>query len=271
VWDPTCGRAAIFDPVLDYDPVSGRTSRVFAERLLDVVRGAGLTVEWLIETHVHADHLSAAPYLRDQVGGNLGIGERIVDVQQAFGHVFNTEEQFPRDGSQFDRLFRDGDVYYIGTMQGRVMHTPGHTPACTTHVIGDAAMVGDTLFMPDYGTARCDFPGGDAGALYRSIQRILALPDETRLFLCHDYPVAGREGGPCCETTVAAERAANIHVGAAAGADEDSFVRMRQARDSTLSLPRLMVPAVQVNMRAGAMPPPETNGVSYIRTPIDVL
>ncbi|QEI05984.1 MBL fold metallo-hydrolase [Pigmentiphaga aceris] len=268
VSDPASGRAAIFEAVLDYDPVCGRTSRSFADQLVAAVLERALTVDWIIETHVHADHLSAAPYLRQRLGGQMAIGSRITRVQQIFGELFNAEDDFPRDGSQFDRLFDDGDTYKIGHLQARVMHTPGHTPACTTHLVGDAALVGDTLFMPDYGTARCDFPGGDARALYRSIQQILALPDETRLFLCHDYKTEGREG-VCGQTTVGAQRAANIHVSGAA--DEESFVRMRQARDATLGQPRLILPSVQVNMRAGRMPPPESNGVRYLKVPIDVF
>lgn len=268
VSDPASGHAAIFDAVLDYDPVSGRTSREFADRLVAAVLEAGFTVDWIIETHVHADHLSAAPYLRQRLGGQLGIGSGITGVQQIFGDLFNAGTEFLRDGSQFDRLFGDGDSYPIGRLQARVMHTPGHTPACATHIIGDAALVGDTLFMPDYGTARCDFPGGDARALYESIQKILALPDETRLFLCHDYKAEGRDG-VCGETTVGAQRATNIHVGGAA--DEEGFVRMRHARDLTLGQPRLILPSVQVNMRAGCMPPPESNGVRYLKVPIDVF
>ena len=268
VSDPASGRAAIFDAVLDYDPVCGRVSRTFADRLVAAVLDAGLTIDWVIETHVHADHLSAASYLRERLGGQLAIGSHITGVQRIFGEMFNAGAEFPRDGSQFDRLFDDGDTYAIGRLQARVMHTPGHTPACTTHVIGDAALVGDTLFMPDYGTARCDFPGGDARALYRSIQKILSLPDETRLFLCHDYKTDGRDG-VCGETTVGAQRATNVHVGG--DADEEGFVRMRHARDATLGQPRLILPSVQVNMRAGRMPAPESNGVAYLKVPIDVF
>lgn len=266
--DPASGHAAIFDPVLDYDPASGRTAHHFADRLIEAIRLRGLTLDWVIETHVHADHLSAAPYLVEELGGRTGIGSRIQAVQRTFGDVFNAGAEFRCDGSQFDRLFDDGDTYFIGQLAARVMHTPGHTPACMTHVIGDTAFVGDTLFMPDYGTARCDFPGGDARALYHSIQKILALPMETRLFLCHDYPVAGRQGA-CGETTVGAERAANVHI--RPGTDEEEFVRMRTARDATLGVPRLMVHAVQVNIRAGQFPPPDSNGVRYLKLPVDVL
>lgn len=266
--DPASGRAAIFDPVLDYDPASGRTAHYFADRLIEAVRSRGLVLDWIIETHVHADHFSAAPYLLQQLGGQVGIGARVLAVQQTFGELFNAGPEFPRDGSQFNRLFLDGDTYFIGRLPARVLYTPGHTPACTTHVVGDAAFVGDTLVMPDSGTARCDFPGGDPRALYHSIQRILALPIAMRLFLGHDHAVEGREG-VCGETTVGAQRAANIHIGR--GSDEEDFVRMRTARDATLGFPRLMVPAVQVNMRAGRLPPPESNGVRYLKLPLDVL
>lgn len=268
VVDPASGHAAIFDAVLDYEPASGRTGHDFADQLVAAVRDAGLTIDWVIETHVHADHLSAAPYIKQQVGGQIAIGDHILGVQQIFGDLFNVGDACRRDGSQFDRLFADGDVYAIGQLRARVMHTPGHTPACTTHVIGDAAFVGDTLFMPDYGTARCDFPGGDAKALYRSIQKILSLPDDTRLFLCHDYPVAGRAGFSA-ETTVGAERHHNIHL--ANGVTEDDFVTMRQARDATLGAPRLILPSVQINMLAGRLPPPEDNGIRYLKVPIDVF
>jgi glyoxylase-like metal-dependent hydrolase (beta-lactamase superfamily II) len=266
VWDPATGKAAVFDSVLDYDTASGRTSHTSADALIAFVRTQGLDVDWVIDTHVHADHLSAAPYVQAQVGGRLGIGEHIRDVQDTFGQLFNAGPAFKRDGSQFDHLFKDGEHYMIGEIKALAMHTPGHTPACMTHLVGDAAFVGDTLFMPDYGTARCDFPGGDARTLYRSIQRIFALPDATRIFLCHDYKAGGRDAF-AHETTVAAERSGNIHVHD--GSDEDEFVRMRNARDATLAMPALILPAVQVNMRAGQLPPAEDNGVRYLKIPLD--
>jgi glyoxylase-like metal-dependent hydrolase (beta-lactamase superfamily II) len=262
VWDPASQRAAVIDPVLDYDAAAGRTRHDGAEALVAFVRAQGLHVDWIIETHVHADHLSAAPYAQSQLGGRIGIGEHVRDVQATFGDLLHAGADFARDGSQFDHLFADGETWQLGGIEARVLHTPGHTPACTTHVIGDAAFVGDTLFMPDYGTARCDFPGGDARTLYRSIQRIFALPPSTRLFLCHDYLPPGRTEF-AYETTVEAERRDNIHV--RDGVDEDSFVRMREARDATLAVPALLLPAVQVNMRAGQLPPPEANGIDYPR------
>jgi glyoxylase-like metal-dependent hydrolase (beta-lactamase superfamily II) len=261
-WDPASQRAAVIDPVLDYDAAAGRTRHDGAEALVAFVREQGLHVDWIIETHVHADHLSAAPYAQSQLGGRIGIGEHVRDVQATFGDLLHAGADFARDGSQFDHLFADGETWQLGGIEARVLHTPGHTPACTTHVIGDAAFVGDTLFMPDYGTARCDFPGGDARTLYRSIQRIFALPPSTRLFLCHDYLPPGRTEF-AYETTVEAERRDNIHV--RDGVDEDSFVRMREARDATLAVPALLLPAVQVNMRAGQLPPPEANGIDYPR------
>jgi glyoxylase-like metal-dependent hydrolase (beta-lactamase superfamily II) len=236
--------------------------------VISAVRERGLLVQWILETHVHADHLSAAPYLKDKLGGKIGIGANITIVQNTFGKIFNAGTEFERDGSQFDALFSEGDKLAIGSIEGYVMHTPGHTPACMTYVFGDAAFVGDTLFMPDYGTARADFPGGDAGALYRSIRRVLALPDHTRLFLCHDYKAPGRAEFRW-ETTVAAERAGNIHV--RDGVSEEEFVAMRTARDKTLGMPRLIIPSIQVNMRAGRMPEPEDNGTRYLKVPINVL
>ncbi|MEO1091787.1 MAG: MBL fold metallo-hydrolase [Pseudomonadota bacterium] len=265
---PGTDRCAIVDSVLDYDPAAGRTSTASADRVLAFVGERQLTVEWLLETHVHADHLSAAPYLKQRIGGQLGIGAAIVTVQEVFGKVFNAGTEFQRDGSQFDRLFGDGDRFAIGNHEARVIHTPGHTPACVTYVIGDAAFVGDTLFMPDFGTARCDFPGGDARLLYRSIQKLFALPDSTRLFLCHDYKAPGRDDF-AWETTVGAEKAHNVHVGG--GVDEASFVALRTARDEQLGMPRLMIPSVQVNMRAGHMPDAEDNGTRYLKVPLDVL
>ncbi len=267
-WDPATANAAVFDSVLDYDAASGRTGHASADALIAFVRAQGLQVDWVIDTHVHADHLSAAPYVRAQLGGRLGIGEHIRDVQDTFGQLFNAGPGFSRDGSQFDHLFADGERYMIGGIEAVAMHTPGHTPACMTHLVGDAAFVGDTLFMPDYGTARCDFPGGDARTLYRSIQRIFALPQETRVFLCHDYKPAGRDVF-VHETTVGAERRDNIHV--RDGIDEDEFVRMRSARDATLTVPALLLPAVQVNMRAGQLPPAEGNGVRYLKIPLDAF
>ncbi|SFX19514.1 MBL fold metallo-hydrolase [Marinospirillum alkaliphilum] len=266
VRDPLSPACAIIDSVLDFDPASGSTSTASADRLIERIQAQQLKVEWILETHVHADHLSAAPYLKLKLGGQLGIGEEIRTVQQVFGKVFNAGSDFARDGSQFDRLFTDGDTFRIGQLEGLVLHTPGHTPACLTYLIGDAGFVGDTLFMPDYGTARCDFPGGDARTLYRSIQKIFALPDQTRLFMCHDYKAPGRDEY-CYETSVAAEKADNIHVGS--GKTEDAFVQMRTARDATLDMPRLILPSVQVNMRAGQFPPPEANGVSYLKLPLN--
>lgn len=268
VTDPATKRCAIVDPVLDYDPASGRTSRASADRLIAYVREQGLTVDWLLETHVHADHLSAAPYLQQALGGRIAIGDRITTVQRTFAELFNAEPEFRTDGSQFDHLFRDGERFKVGSIEARAIHTPGHTPACMTYVIGDAAFVGDTLFMPDYGTARCDFPGGDARTLYRSIQKLFTLPDQTRLFMCHDYKAPGREEFRY-ETTVAEQRAHNVHV--RDGIGEDEFVAMRNARDATLGMPSLMLPAVQVNMRGGRLPPAEANGRRYLKIPLDAL
>jgi len=268
VADPETRRAAIIDTVLDFDPASGRTSRQSADAVIAFVRQSGLEVEWLLETHVHADHLSAAPYVQQQLGGKLAIGSNIRTVQETFGKAFNVEPEFARDGSQFDHLFKDGEQFRVGNLPATALHTPGHTPACMTYVIGDAAFVGDTLFMPDYGTARCDFPGGDARQLYRSIQKIFALPPQTRLFMCHDYKAPGRDDYRW-ETTVAEERAKNVHVHD--GTTEDAFVQMRTERDAKLGMPRLILPSVQVNMRAGAMPPAEANGVRYLKLPVDLF
>lgn len=268
VSDPATKRCAIIDSVLDYDAAAGRTRTASADKLIDYVRAENLKVDWLLETHVHADHLSAAPYLRQALGGKLGIGALITRVQDTFGKLFNAGSEFATDGRQFDRLFGEGDRFAIGSLEARVLHTPGHTPACVTYVVGDAAFIGDTLFMPDYGTARCDFPGGDARALYRSIQQLFALPDETRLYLCHDYLPAGRSDYVCM-TTVAEQKANNLHIHA--GVDEDSFVAMRRARDATLKMPALILPSVQVNMRAGELPPAESNGVRYLKVPLNVL
>ncbi|ELZ4498579.1 TPA: MBL fold metallo-hydrolase [Pseudomonas aeruginosa] len=267
VKDPASSACAIVDSVMDIDYAAGRISFEHADRIAEHVRAQGLQVEWLIETHVHADHLSAAPYLQEQLGGKIGIGERIVQVQETFGKVFNEGTEFARDGSQFDRLFVDGDSYRIGSMTAFAMHTPGHTPACMTHVIGDSAFVGDTLFMPDGGTARADFPGGDARTLYRSTRRILALPDATRLFMCHDYGPGGRDIR--WETTVGEQRVRNIHV--QDGVDEDDFVRMRTERDATLAMPRLILPSLQINMRAGRLPPRDRDGRLFLKVPLDAL
>jgi len=268
VSEPGGKSCAIIDSVLDYDPKSGRTSTESADEIIAYVKDRNLKVEWILETHAHADHLSAAPYLKQKLGGRTAIGEHISDVQGIFKKIFNVEPGFQTDGSQFDQLFADGDEFEIGKMKVKVMHTPGHTPACLTYVIGDTAFIGDTLFMPDYGTARADFPGGDAGALYRSIQKVLSLPPETRLFLCHDYKAPGRDHFEW-ETTVAEEREKNVHVHT--GVTEDEFVEMRTKRDKTLDMPVLILPSVQVNMRAGELPPPEDNGVSYLKIPVDQL
>ncbi|WP_291295504.1 MBL fold metallo-hydrolase [Elioraea sp.] len=267
VKDPGSNACAVVDSVMDIDYAAGRITYASADAIIAHISEHGLTLEWLIETHVHADHLSAAPYIQGRLGGKIGIGEQITVVQEVFGKVFNEGTEFRRDGSQFDRLFRDGDSYMIGGMQAVVLHTPGHTPACMTHVIGDAAFVGDTLFMPDGGSARADFPGGDARTLYRSMRRILDLPSEMRLFMCHDYGPNGRE--IAWESTVAEERAHNIHV--RDGIGEDAFVAMREARDRTLAMPRLILPSLQVNMRAGALPPAEPNGRIFLKLPINAL
>ncbi len=268
VRDPSSQACVIIDSVLDYDPASGRTSTQSAEDIVAFVREQRLTVEWLLETHVHADHLSAAPYLKQQLGGQLAIGTKITTVQKVFGKIFNAEAQFATDGSQFDRLLSEGDILHFGELTVQVMHTPGHTPACLSYVIGDAVFVGDTLFMPDYGTARCDFPGGDAATLYASIQRLFELPDAMRVFLCHDYKAPEREDY-CNETTIAAERQHNIHV--REGISAEQFVAMRSARDATLDMPTLILPSVQVNMRAGELPPAENNGVRYLKIPLNTL
>ena len=268
VWDPETRKAAIIDSVKDYDPKSGRTKTASADAVIDFVKAQGLVVEWILETHVHADHLTAAPYLKGKLGGKIAIGARINTVQGVFKKIFNAEDNFATDGRQFDALFEDGATFRIGDLEARVIHTPGHTPACSTYVIGNAAFVGDTLFMPDYGTARCDFPGGDARQLYKSIRKILALPPETRLFLCHDYKAPGRDRF-VWETTVADERARNIHVHD--GIAEDDFVKMRTERDKKLDMPVLILPSVQINMRAGEMPPAEDNGVHYLKIPLDAL
>ncbi|MEM1401443.1 MAG: MBL fold metallo-hydrolase, partial [Pseudomonadota bacterium] len=250
VKDPESNACAIIDSVLDFDRSSGRTNTASADALVERIGEAGLNLEWILESHVHADHLSAAPYLQDVLGGKIGIGDQITVVQDEFGKVFNAGTEFQRDGSQFDRLFGDGDQFEIGGLNCQVLHTPGHTPACVTYVIGDAAFVGDTLFMPDFGTARCDFPGGSAEILWESIQKVLSLPDETRLFMCHDYKAPGRDEF-AWESTVADEKARNKHI---AGKSRDEFVAMRTQRDSELGMPQLIIPSIQVNMRAGRMP-----------------
>ena len=267
VIDPATRHCAIVDSVLDFDPKSGCTDERSARRVLDLVRTRELTVDWILETHVHADHLSAAPLLKAEVGGRVGIGAHVVDVQAIFRELFNAEPAFTADGRQFDALFEEGDSFEIGELVCRVMHTPGHTPACVTYVVGDAVFVGDTLFAPDFGTARCDFPGGDARTLYRSIQRVLSLPVATRVFLCHDYPPATREVE--LETSVGAQRAGNIHVHE--GVSEEEFVAMREARDATLDMPALILPSVQVNMRGGEFPPPEDNGMRYLKLPVNAF
>ena len=268
VSDPNGRAAAIIDSVLDFDYASGRTDTASADAIIDHVHREGLTVAWILETHVHADHLSAAPYLQEKLGGKIGIGENITIVQDTFGKVFNEGTEFQRDGSQFDRLFRDGDSFHVGQLRADVLHTPGHTPACLTYVIGDAAFVGDTLFMPDFGTARCDFPGGSAEDMYASVQRILALPDETRIFVCHDYKAPGR-GHYAWETTVGEQKARNVHVGR--GTSREDFVKMRTDRDRTLDMPRLIIPSLQVNMRAGQMPPADDKGDVFLKVPLNKL
>ena len=268
VIDPETKRCAIVDSVLDFDYASGRTDTHSADEIIEYVKANGLTVDWILETHVHADHLSAAPYIQERLGGKIGIGEKITVVQDTFGKVFNEGTRFQRDGSQFDKLFVEGDTFSIGNLSGSVLHTPGHTPACLTYVIGDAAFVGDTLFMPDFGTARADFPGGSANMLYQSIQKLFTLPDDTRVFVGHDYKAEGRDEF-AWETTIGEEKAANKHVGK--GATEDDFVAMRNARDAELAMPRLIVPSLQVNMRAGRMPEPEDNGAVYLKVPVNRL
>jgi len=265
VADSASKTAVIIDSVLGYDPKSGWTNTEKADEVVAFVRAQALEVVWILETHVHADHLTAGPYLKEILGGQTGIGDRIGAVQQAFKDVFNLDGALPTDGSQFDHLFADGETFAIGSLKARVMHSPGHTPACVTYVIGDVAFVGDTLFMPDYGTARADFPGGDARILFRSIKQTLSLPPETRLFMCHDYAPNGREY--LWETTVAEQKATNIHI--KDGVSEDDYVTMRTARDEKLAVPVLLLPAVQINMRAGHLPPPESNGVSYLKIPLN--
>ena len=268
VHDPATREAAVIDSVLDYEAASGRTSNGSADRIVEYIEQNGLSVTWLIETHAHADHLSAAPSLQDKLGGKLAIGREIIRVQDVFGKIFNAGSDFERDGSQFDRLFDDGDTFAIGELEGIALHVPGHTPADMAFIIGDAAFVGDTIFMPDFGTARTDFPGGDAAQLFRSIRRLLELPRETRIFLCHDYKAPGRDDY-AWETTVGQQRDENVHV--KDGTTEEEFVAMRTERDSTLAMPKLILPSVQVNIRGGRLPDPEENGVSYIKIPVNAV
>lgn len=266
VKDPASKSCAVIDSVMDIDYAAGRITYDHADRMIAEIRDRGLNLEWIIETHVHADHLSAAPYIQDRLGGKIGIGANILIVQETFGKIFNEGTEFQRDGSQFDRLFEDGDTYMIGQMQAFTIFTPGHTPACMTHVVGDAAFVGDTLFMPDAGSARADFPGGDAGTLYDSIQKVLALPDEMRLFMCHDYAPDGRDIR--WETTVGEEKAHNIHVGR--GRSRDEFIRFRNERDASLDMPKLIIPSLQVNMRAGEVPT-DKDGRPMLKVPVNGL
>ncbi|MCA1454730.1 MBL fold metallo-hydrolase [Bradyrhizobium sp. BRP22] len=267
VKDPGSKACAVIDSVMDIDYAAGRIAYQSADKIIDFIRQSGLKLEWLIETHVHADHLSGAPYIQGKLGGKIGIGEKITVVQETFGKIFNEGTEFQRDGSQFDRLFKDGDTYQIGAMKAFALYTPGHTPACMTHVIGDAAFVGDTLFMPDGGSARADFPGGNARDLYRSIRRILSMPNQTRLFMCHDYGPNGREIR--WETTVAEQHAHNIHVHD--GITEDEFVAMREARDRTLQMPKLIIPSLQINMKGGKLPGPDADGKQYLKVPLNLL
>lgn len=267
VYEKEGGACAIIDSVLDYDPKSGRTRTASADALAAFVQDKQLQVHWILETHAHADHLSAAHYLRKKLGGKIAIGAAITNVQEVFKRIFNLEPEFRPDGHQFDHLFHDGETFAIGGLTAQALSVPGHTPACMAYQVGDAVFVGDTLFMPDVGTARCDFPGGSAPTLYQSVRKLLALPGQTRLFMCHDYPPAGRQ--PLWETTVAAQRAGNIHVHD--GVSEEDFVKMRTARDATLEMPVLILPSVQVNIRAGEMPPAEANGVAYLKIPLNAL
>jgi glyoxylase-like metal-dependent hydrolase (beta-lactamase superfamily II) len=268
VRDPNGHAAAIIDSVLDFDQASGTTQTSSADKIIAYVNEQALDIQWLLESHVHADHLSAAPYIQDQLGGRIGIGNNITLVQDTFGKVFNEGTEFQRDGSQFDQLFDHGDVFHIGQMRVDVLHTPGHTPACLTYVIEDAAFVGDTLFMPDFGTARCDFPGGSSQTLYESIQKILALPDETKIFVGHDYKAPGRDEYSW-ETTVGEQRKKNVHIGG--DVEAEAFVKLRDERDAKLAMPKLIVPSLQINMRAGNMPPPDEHGDVFLKLPINKL
>jgi len=268
VTDPETKRCAVIDSLLDFDQASGRTKTKSADKLVEYIQQNDLICEWIIDTHVHADHLTAAPYIREQLGGRTAIGDKISIVQRVFGEVFNEGQSFHTDGSQFDHLFKPGESYRVGNIEARALPTPGHTPACMTHLIGDAMFVGDTLFMPDYGTARCDFPGGDAGTLYDSIQMLFDYPDDTRMFLCHDYKAPGRNAF-VWETTIGEQKRSNIHV--KDGTSREAFIKMRSERDATLAMPKLILPSVQINMRAGEMPPPEDNGIRYMKIPINAL
>ncbi len=266
VKDPTSDHCAIIDSVMDIDYAAGRITYDHADKLIAEITDRGLTLDWIIETHVHADHLSAAPYLQDKLGGKIGVGEKIMVIQETFGKIFNEGTEFQRDGSQFDALFKDGDTYMVGNMQGFAMFTPGHTPACMVHVMGNTAFAGDTLFMPDGGSARADFPGGDAGELYDSIQKVLSLPDETRLYMCHDYGPNGRAIE--WETTVAEQKAENIHVGG--GKTRDEFIAFRTERDAQLAMPKLIIPSLQINMRAGAVPT-DRDGIPMLKVPVNAI
>lgn len=267
VADPATKAAAIIDPVLDYDPCAGRTSTASMTSLMDHMHAEGFSLQWILETHVHADHISAAHALRELTGAKIGIGVGIVDVQKTFARLFNLKD-LATDGRQFDHLFRDGDTFALGALKARVIHTPGHTPACVTYVIEDAAFIGDTMFMPDFGSARADFPGGDASTLYRSVRKILALPDSTRIFCCHDYKAPGRDEF-AWETTVGQQRSSNLHM--RDGVSEQEFVVMRTARDKTLKVPQLLIPAIQINLRAGELPPAEDNGIAYVKVPLNAI
>ncbi len=268
VSDMEAKRCAIIDSVLDYQANSGRTATTSADAVLAYVKDKGLTVDWILETHAHADHFSAAPYLREKTGGKIAIGAHIPDVQKVFGGLFNAGERFARDGSQFDHLFEDGEVFDVGALEIKVMNTPGHTPACVSYIVGDSVFVGDTIFMPDFGSARCDFPGGDAGTLYDSVQKLFALPDDTKVYLCHDYKAPGRDEF-VLETTIGAQKRDNIHMGGEVSRED--FIAMREARDKTLSMPKLILPAIQVNMRAGDLPEPEDNGQIYLKIPLNAV
>lgn len=268
VCDPNGSACAVIDSVLDFDFASGRTDTRSANKLINFIKENKLDVQWLLESHVHADHLSAAPYIQKEVGGKIGIGSHITDVQETFGKIFNEGTEFQRDGSQFDKLFVEGDTFHIGQLRGDVLHTPGHTPACMTYLIGDAAFVGDTLFMPDFGTARCDFPGGSSENLFSSIQKILSLPDATRIFVGHDYKAPGREHY-AWETTVGEQKKKNIHI--KSGKSKEDFVKLRDERDAKLAMPKLIVPSLQINMRAGNMPEPDEQGDVFLKVPINKM